>query len=176
MLRTHGLLDGVFLRPNNLARLRLIVSSSSSSPRLPFVCGAVTTSTGGAGFSLLSVISKGKSLYSAVSSPQDCSKCFNTLLPRQICSIKYHLNFSGKHPATCYKLMCKKLLVHIATTVYSQVLIYTAEWTGVLLVESEALHNKHTFVCNTSRNYTIMNVHLYFPDWSNKIFAWQYKP
>ena len=45
---------------------------------------------------------KGKFLYSAVSGPQDSSKCFHTLLPWQTCSIKHCLNFSGKHPTICY--------------------------------------------------------------------------
>ena len=40
-------------------------------------------------------------LYSAVTGPWDCSKCFYTLLPSQTCSIKYLLNLSGKHPAIC---------------------------------------------------------------------------
>ena len=44
----------------------------------------------------LSAIKKGKFLYSAVSSPDDCSKRFYNFHPQQTCSIKYHLNFSGK--------------------------------------------------------------------------------
>ena len=51
--------------------------------------------------------SKLEFLYSAVSSPQNCSKHFT--LPRQTCSINPHFNLSGKHPATL-QLMSKVLL------------------------------------------------------------------
>ena len=39
----------------------------------------------------------------------DCSKLFYTLFPWQTCSVKQHLNYSGKHPATL-QLMHKDYL------------------------------------------------------------------
>ena len=58
-------------------------------------------------------------------------KALYTLLPWQTCSLRHHLGFSGKHPAIC-TINVRRLIVHISTHVYSQVLIYTAEWTGVM--------------------------------------------
>ena len=40
-----------------------------------------------------------KFLYSAVSSPRDCSKTFTLYFPE---TNRHHLKFSGKHPAICY--------------------------------------------------------------------------
>ena len=69
---------------------------------------------------------KGKFLYSAVSGPQDCSQRFyrpaqsNTVLT-SVGSIQPYATINAR-----------RLLVHKSTTVYSQVLIYTAEWTGTM--------------------------------------------
>ena len=53
--------------------------------------------------------------------------------PWQTCSIKHHLNFSGKHSATL-QLMCKDFIHKHPplSTVYGQLQIYTAEWTGAM--------------------------------------------
>ena len=69
---------------------------------------------------------KGKFLYSAVSSPQDRSKRFTLYFPDihvQSDTISASLGSIQSHAT----LNAGKLLVHISTTVYSQVLIYTAE-------------------------------------------------
>ena len=68
---------------------------------------------------------KGKFLYSAVSGPQDCSKRFYTLLPWQTCSIKHSNSLGSIQPYATN--IARRLLIYTSTTVYSQVLIYTAE-------------------------------------------------
>ena len=47
-------------------------------------------------------------------------------LPWQTCSFRHQLGFSGKHSSQA-AITRQGLITHIATTVYSQVLIYTAE-------------------------------------------------
>ena len=72
--------------------------------------------------------SKGKCLYSAVSSSQDCSKHFTVYFPSgQTCSLTDTISASlgGIQPYAAIK--ARRLLIHISTTVYSQVLIYIAE-------------------------------------------------
>ena len=68
-------------------------------------------------------------LCSAVSSPLDRSKRFTLFLPRQTCSFRHRLGplLEAFWPCRNY---ARKLFVHISNTVYSQVLICTAEWTG----------------------------------------------
>ena len=66
-------------------------------------------------------------LYSAVSSPLDRSKRFTLFLPWQTCSLRHQLGFSWKHSS--HAAIAQRLFTHISTTVYSQVLIYTAEST-----------------------------------------------
>ena len=52
-------------------------------------------------------------LYSAVSSRQDCSKRFYTLLPWQTCSIRHNLNLYGKHPTSNHAAVnARRLFVH----------------------------------------------------------------
>jgi len=70
--------------------------------------------------------STGKFLYSAVSSPQDRSKRFTHYFPdRPIHSGTISASLGSIQPSAA--LNARRLLVHIATTVYSQVLIYSSE-------------------------------------------------
>ena len=70
---------------------------------------------------------KGMVLYSAVSSPLDRSKRFTlSFLDRPVHSDTV-LGFSWKHSS--HAAIAQRLFNHISTTVYSQVLIYTAEST-----------------------------------------------
>ena len=48
--------------------------------------------------------------------------------PRQTCSFRHQLDFYGKH-SSHGAITAWILFTHISTIVYSQVLIYTAEWT-----------------------------------------------
>ena len=74
---------------------------------------------------------KGKFLYSAVSNPQDCSKRFTHYFPgRPVQSNTISTSLGSIQPYAT--INAQRLLVHISTTVYSQVLIYTAEWTGAM--------------------------------------------
>ena len=75
--------------------------------------------------------SKGKFLYSAVSSPQDCSKHFTLYFPgRPVQSNTVSTSLGSIQPYAA--INAQSLLVHISTTVYSQVLIHTAKWTGAM--------------------------------------------
>ena len=74
-------------------------------------------------------------LYSAVSSPLDRSKRFTLILPWQTCSFRHQLGFSWKHSS--HAAIAQRLLIHMSTTVYSQVLIYTAESTEAPWSERE---------------------------------------
>ena len=47
--------------------------------------------------------------------------------PLQTSSIEYHIGFIGKHPATLQLMRENTIRAQISTTVYSQVLIRTAE-------------------------------------------------
>ena len=70
--------------------------------------------------------SKGKFLYSAVSSPQDRSKHFTLYFPdRSVHSDTILASLGSIQPYAT--INAQRLLVHISTTVYSQVLIYSAE-------------------------------------------------
>ena len=69
---------------------------------------------------------KGKFLYSAVSSPQDRSKRFTLYFPdRPVHSDTTSTSLGNIQPYATINM--RRLLVHISITVYSQVLIYTAE-------------------------------------------------
>ena len=69
---------------------------------------------------------KGKFLYSAVSSPQDRSKRFTLYFPdRPVHSDTISASLGSIQPYAT--INARRLLVHISTTVYSQVLIYSAE-------------------------------------------------
>ena len=70
---------------------------------------------------------KGMVLYSAVSSPLDCSKRFTLSSPGRPVHSDTVLGFSWKHSS--HAAIAQRLFTHISTTVYSQVLIYTAEST-----------------------------------------------
>ena len=70
--------------------------------------------------------SKSKFLYSAVSSPQDRSKRFTLYFPdRPVHSDTISASLGSIQPYTT--IYAQRLLVHISTTVYSQVFIYSAE-------------------------------------------------
>ena len=71
--------------------------------------------------------SKGMVLYSAVSSPLDRSKRFTLSSPGRPVHSDTVLSFSWKHSS--HAAIVQRLFNHISTTVYSQVLIYTAEST-----------------------------------------------
>ena len=72
------------------------------------------------------MVSKDEFLYSTVSSPQDRSKCFTLYFPgRPVHSDTISASLGSIQPYAI--INARRLLVHIATTVYSQVLIYTAE-------------------------------------------------
>ena len=60
---------------------------------------------------------------STVSSPLGRSKHFTL---SQTCSFRHQLDFSGKHSSHA-AIFSRRLITHISTTVYSQVLVYTAE-------------------------------------------------
>ena len=66
-------------------------------------------------------------LYSAVSSPLDRSKRFTLSSPGRPVHSDTVLSFSWKHSS--HAATAQRLFTHISTTVYSQVLIYTAEST-----------------------------------------------
>ena len=66
-------------------------------------------------------------LYSAVSSPLDRSKRFTLSSPGRPVHSDTVLGFSCKHSS--HAAIAQRLFTHISTTVYSQVLIYTAEST-----------------------------------------------
>ena len=71
-------------------------------------------------------VKKGKFLYSAVSSPQDRSKRFTLYFPdRPVHSDTISASLGSIQPYATINV--RRLLVHISTTVCSQVLIYTAE-------------------------------------------------
>ena len=70
---------------------------------------------------------KGMVLDSAVSSPLDRSKRFTLSSPGRPVHSDTVLGFSWKHSS--HAAIAQRLFTHIATTVYSQVLIYTAEST-----------------------------------------------
>ena len=66
-------------------------------------------------------------LYSAVSSPLDRSKRFTLSSPGRPVHSDTVLGFSWKHSS--HAAIAQRLFTHISTTVYSHVLIYTAEST-----------------------------------------------
>ena len=66
-------------------------------------------------------------LYSAISSPLDRSKRFTLSSPGRPVHSNTVLDFSWKHSS--HAAIAQRLFTHISTTVYSQVLIYTAEST-----------------------------------------------
>ena len=70
---------------------------------------------------------KGMVLYSAVSSLLDRSKRFTLSSPGRPVHSDTVLGFSWKHSS--HAAIAQRLFTHISTTVYSQVLIYTAEST-----------------------------------------------
>ena len=70
---------------------------------------------------------KGMVLYSALSSPLDRSKRFTLSSPGRPVHSYTVLGFSWKHSS--HAAIAQRLFTHISTTVYSQVLIYTAEST-----------------------------------------------
>ena len=75
-------------------------------------------------------VDKGKMygfIYSAVSSPLDRSKRFTLSSPGRPVHSDTVLGFSLKHSS--HAAIAQRLFTHISTTVYSQVLIYTAEST-----------------------------------------------
>ena len=78
---------------------------------------------------LCMLIVKGMVLYSAVSSPLDRSKRFTLSSPGRPVHSDTVLGFSWKHSS--HAAIAQRLFTHISTTVYSQVLIYTAESTEV---------------------------------------------
>ena len=70
--------------------------------------------------------SKGKFLCSAVSGPQACSKHLTLYFPdRPVQSDTISTSLGSIQPYTI--INAQRLLMHISTTVYSQVLVYTAE-------------------------------------------------
>ena len=75
---------------------------------------------------LETVKAKGKFLYSAVSSPLDCSMHFTLYFPdRPVHSDTISASLGSIQPYAA--INARRLLIHISTTVYSQVLIYSAE-------------------------------------------------
>ena len=69
---------------------------------------------------------KGKFLYSAVSSPQDRSNRFTLYFPdRPVHSDTISTSLGSIQPYAT--INARRLIVHISTTVYSQILIYSAE-------------------------------------------------
>ena len=74
---------------------------------------------------MLWIVKKGMVLYSAVSSPLDRSKRFTLSSPDRPVHSDTVLGFSWKHSS--HAAIAQRLSTHISTTVYSQVLIYTAE-------------------------------------------------
>ena len=74
-------------------------------------------------------------LYSAVSSPLDRSKRFTLSSPGRPVHSDTVLGFSWRH--SIHAAIAQRLFTHISTTVYSQVLIYTAESTKATWSESK---------------------------------------
>ena len=70
---------------------------------------------------------KGMVLYSAVSSPLDRSQRFTLSSPGRPVHSDTVLGFSWKHSS--HAAIAQRPFTHISTTIYSQVLIYTAEST-----------------------------------------------
>ena len=81
---------------------------------------------------------KGMVLYSAVSSPLDRSKRFTLSSPGRPVHSDTVLGFSWKHSS--HAAIAQRLFTHISTTVYSQVLIYTAESTEASWSERKCPH------------------------------------
>ena len=77
-------------------------------------------------------------LYSAVSSLLDRSKRFTLSSPGRPVHSDTVLGFSGKHSS--HAAIAQRLFTHISTTVYSQVLIYTAESTEASWSERKCPH------------------------------------
>ena len=79
--------------------------------------------------SVVTIISskgKGEFLYSAVSKSRDCSKRLTLYFPdRPVQSHTISTSLGNIQPYAT--INARRLRVHISTTVYSQVLIYTAE-------------------------------------------------
>ena len=80
---------------------------------------------------------KGMVLYSAVSSPLDRSNRLTLSSPGRPVYSDTVLGFSWKHSS--HAAIAQRLFTHISTTVYSQVLIYTAESTDACSTGSVAL-------------------------------------
>ena len=107
----------------DLTRMRFDSESGTAS-----VPGGVGAGAGEESAALLPKKSKGKGkfLYSAVSSPQDRSKRFTLYFPdRPVHSDTVSASLGSIQPYAT--INARRLLVHISTTVYSQVLIYSAE-------------------------------------------------
>ena len=93
--------------------------------------GPGTSATGRTGaLGLWTSKKKSMVLYSAVSSPLDRSKRFTLSSPGRPVHSDTVLGFSWKHSS--HVAIAQRLFTHISTTVYSQVLIYTAESTEAL--------------------------------------------
>ena len=75
--------------------------------------------------------SKGKFLYSAVTSPQDCSKHFISLADLFNQKASQLLYAASSHAA----INAQRLLRQISTTVYSQLLFHIAEWARAISSE-----------------------------------------
>ena len=77
---------------------------------------------------------KGKFLYSAVSSLQDRSKRFTLYFhDRPVHWDTISASLGNIQPYAT--INARRLLIYVSTTVYSQILIYTAEWTGAMTSE-----------------------------------------
>ena len=60
--------------------------------------------------------------------------------PWKTCSFRHQLDFSGKHSSQTATFYAQRLITHISSTVYYQVLIYTAEWTESSWRERKQTH------------------------------------
>ena len=98
-------------------------------------CSLVTASTrlSVVGYSVVTFIlcKNDNFLYSAVSSPQDSSKHFTLYFPdRPVHWDTISASLGSIQPYAT--INARRLLLYISTTVYSQVLVYIAEWTGAM--------------------------------------------
>ena len=116
---------------------KLPSSSPLSSLHFLGICSLHHLFTSSLSLSLLKLEFKKKFLYSKVSSSQNCSKHFTLYFPdRPVHSDTISASLGSIQPYAA--INARRLLVHISTTVYSQILIYTAEWTGAMLRQNLA--------------------------------------
>ena len=114
-------------------------------------------------------------LYSAVSSPLDRSKRFTLSSPGRPVHSDTVLGFSWKHSS--HAAIAQRLFTHISTTVYSQVLIYTAESTEASWSERKCPNIETVTMGIRTRALSIASPAFYQlsyrpPQYGNRAYVW----